>query len=47
MKRREGGEKHNKELHDLYPSPIIIRKINSRSRRLASHVALMGREERV
>jgi hypothetical protein len=33
---------HNKELHDLYPSPNIIRIIKSRRMRLAGHVARMG-----
>jgi hypothetical protein len=34
---------HNGELRDLYSSPSIIRIIKSRSMRLASHVARMGR----
>jgi hypothetical protein len=34
---------HNKELHDLYSSPSIIRIIKSRRMRWASHVAQMGR----
>jgi hypothetical protein len=29
---------HNKELHNLYSSPIIIKVIKSRRIRLASHV---------
>jgi hypothetical protein len=33
---------HNKELHDLYSSPIIIRIIKSRRMRWAGHVARMG-----
>jgi hypothetical protein len=33
---------HNEELHNLYPSPIIIRIINSRRMRCAGHVARMG-----
>jgi hypothetical protein len=33
---------HNKELHELYSSPSIIRIINGRRMRLAGHVALMG-----
>jgi hypothetical protein len=33
---------HNKELHDLYSSPSIIRKIKSRRMRWAGHVARMG-----
>jgi hypothetical protein len=34
---------HNKELHDLYSSPSIIRIIKSRKIRWAGHVARMGR----
>jgi hypothetical protein len=34
---------HNKELHDLYSSPSIIRIIKSRRMRLAGHIARMGR----
>jgi hypothetical protein len=38
----EGWRKlHNKELHNLYPSPSIIRMIKLR-RRWAGHVARMG-----
>jgi hypothetical protein len=33
---------HNKELHDLYCSPSIIRIIKSRRMRWAGHVARMG-----
>jgi hypothetical protein len=33
---------HNKELHNLYSSPSIIRIINSRRMRWAGHVARMG-----
>jgi hypothetical protein len=33
---------HNKELHDLYSSPSIIRIIKSRRMRWAGNVALMG-----
>jgi hypothetical protein len=33
---------HNKELHDLYYSPSIIRIIKSRRMRWAGHVARMG-----
>jgi hypothetical protein len=33
---------HNKELHDLYFSPSIIRIIKSRRMRWAGHVARMG-----
>jgi hypothetical protein len=34
---------HNKELHDLYSSPSIIRRIKSRRMSLEDHVARMGR----
>jgi hypothetical protein len=37
---------HNKELHDLYSSPSIIRIIKSRRMRWAGHVARMGEERR-
>jgi hypothetical protein len=33
---------HNKELHDLYSSPSIIRKIKSRRIRWVGYVARMG-----
>jgi hypothetical protein len=33
---------HNKELHDLYSSPSIIRIMKSRRMRWAGHVARMG-----
>jgi hypothetical protein len=33
---------HNEELHDLYPSPTIVRVIKSRRMRWAGHVAQMG-----
>jgi hypothetical protein len=33
---------HNKELHDLYSPPSIIRIIKSRRMRWAGHVARMG-----
>jgi hypothetical protein len=36
---------HNKELHDLYSSPSIIRIIKSRRMRWAGHVARMGGED--
>jgi hypothetical protein len=35
---------HNEELHDLYPSPSIIRIIKSRRMRWAGHVARMGKK---
>jgi hypothetical protein len=34
---------HNKELHNLYSLPNIIRMIKSRRMRCAGHVASMGR----
>jgi hypothetical protein len=34
---------HNKELHDLYSSPSVIRIIKSRMMRWTGHVARMGR----
>jgi hypothetical protein len=33
---------HNKELHDLYSSPSIIRIIKSRGMRWAGHITRMG-----
>jgi hypothetical protein len=33
---------HNGELHNLYPSPDIVRQIKSRGMRWAGHVARMG-----
>jgi hypothetical protein len=38
----EWRELHNKELHDLYSSPSIIRINKSRRMRWAGHVARMG-----
>jgi hypothetical protein len=35
---------HNKEFHDLYSSPSIIRIIRSRRMKWAGHVARMGEE---
>jgi hypothetical protein len=35
---------HNKELRDLYSSPRIIRKINTRRMRWAGHLARLGGE---
>jgi hypothetical protein len=35
---------HNKELHDLYSSPSIIRIIKSRRMRWAGHLARMRQE---
>jgi hypothetical protein len=39
---REWRKLHNKELHDLYSSPSIIRVIKSKRMRWAGHVARMG-----
>ena len=36
---------HNEELHNFYSSPSIIRVIESRRMRQASHVARLGRRE--
>jgi hypothetical protein len=33
---------HNEELHNMYSSPSIIRKIKSRSMRWSGHLARMG-----
>jgi hypothetical protein len=38
---------HNEELHNLYSSPDIIRKVKSRRMRGAGHVARMGEERKV
>jgi hypothetical protein len=35
---------HNEELHNLYPSPSIIRTLKSRGIRLAEHVARMEKK---
>jgi hypothetical protein len=37
---------HNKELHDLYSSPSIIKMIKSRRMRWAGHVARMERRQK-
>jgi hypothetical protein len=36
---KEWRKLHNKELHDLYSSPIIVRVIKSRRMKWARHVA--------
>jgi hypothetical protein len=36
---------HNEELHNLHPSPVIIRMIKSRRIRLVGHTARMGQIE--
>jgi hypothetical protein len=38
---------HNEELHDLYPSPSIIRIIKLRRMRWAGHVARIGNKRNV
>jgi hypothetical protein len=38
---------HNEELHNLYPSPSIIRIIKSWRMRWAGHVARMGEKRNV
>jgi hypothetical protein len=38
---------HNEKLHDLYPSPNIVRVIKWRRMRWAGHVARMGEERGV
>jgi hypothetical protein len=38
---------HNKELHNLYSSPSIIRIIKSRRMRWAGHVARIGEKRNV
>jgi hypothetical protein len=40
---RDWRKMHNEELHNLYPSPSIMRMIKSRRMRWAGHVARMGR----
>jgi hypothetical protein len=35
----------NEELHNMYSSPCILRRIKSRRMRLAGHVAQMREEE--
>ena len=37
---------HNRELHDLYGKPDIIRIVKSRRLRWAGHVTRMGNEKR-
>jgi hypothetical protein len=41
--QREWRKLHNKELHDMYSSPNIVRVIKSRRMRGAGHVARMGK----
>jgi hypothetical protein len=38
---------HNEELHNLYPSPSIIRIIKSKKMKWAIHVARMGEKRKV
>jgi hypothetical protein len=44
---REWRKLHNKELHDLYFSPSIIRIIKSRRMRWSGHVARMGEKRKL
>jgi hypothetical protein len=44
---REWRKLHNKELHILYSSPNIIRRIKSRRMRWAEHVTRMGEDRNV
>jgi hypothetical protein len=43
----EWRKPHNKQLHDLYSSPNIIRILKARRMRLAGHVARMGEKRNV
>jgi hypothetical protein len=43
----EGRKLRSGELHNLYPSPDIIRQIKSRRMRWAGHVASMGEGRKV
>jgi hypothetical protein len=50
--KRDGGmgewiQLHNRELHNLYSSPHIIRQIQSRRMRWVGHVACMEEERKV
>jgi hypothetical protein len=38
---------HNKELHDLYSSPSIVKIIKSRRMRWAGHIAQMGEKRNI
>jgi hypothetical protein len=38
---------YSEEIHDLYPSPNIIRQIRSRRMKGAGHVACMGEKRKV
>jgi hypothetical protein len=40
--RKQRGELHSDELHNLYSSPNIVRMIKSRRTRWAGHAARMG-----
>jgi hypothetical protein len=44
---RECRKLHNEELHNLYSSPDMIRRVKSRRMRWAGHVARMGEERKV
>jgi hypothetical protein len=44
MRRQEVGKLHNKELHNLYSFPSIIRMTKPRKMRWTGHVASMGKK---
>jgi hypothetical protein len=43
----EWTELHSEELHNLYPSPDIIRQVKSRQMRWTGHVASIGKERKL
>jgi hypothetical protein len=43
--RHQGGIRNNKELHDLYRSPCIVRAEKSIHLQYYGHAASMGRQE--
>jgi hypothetical protein len=45
--KEEWRKLHNEELHDLYPSPNIVRVTKSRIMRWGEHVARMGDERSI
>jgi hypothetical protein len=44
---RDWRKLHNEEVHNLYSSPSIIRKIKSKRMRWVGHVARMGKNRNV